>query len=169
MTRYSPSMETSPSNLPCVESYLSRWAIISMGVRSLMATTLLRSSLDMARNTLRPIRPKPLIAYLAIRLRASDLINYKSRTYSSTMDGASLETIPPGVNTIVPPSWQYAPALRPAGRHQCNSHAPAWLSKTCTVSTLTAEWSVHGAQGGADQLVRVGVRILFQVGGNGLA
>ena len=54
--------ETVPLNLPCVVSYFRRYAAVSGGFGSLIATisTLLLSSL--ARNTILPIRPKPLMA-----------------------------------------------------------------------------------------------------------
>src|SRR3954447_24884717 len=53
---------TSPGNGPKTESYLSRWASVPESVMSLTATISM-SALDScaARNTLRPMRPKPLI------------------------------------------------------------------------------------------------------------
>ena len=53
---------TAPGNGPYTESYLSRCASVPASVMSLTATTSM-SALDSlaARNTLRPMRPKPLI------------------------------------------------------------------------------------------------------------
>src|SRR5665213_2520431 len=60
----SPSTVTVPGKRPCTESKRNRWALVSTGPRSLMATTSisLRLATKMARRTLRPIRPNPLIA-----------------------------------------------------------------------------------------------------------
>src|SRR5665213_3018282 len=60
----SPSTVTVPGKRPCTESKRSRWALVSTGPRSLMATTSIsrRLASKMARRTLRPIRPNPLIA-----------------------------------------------------------------------------------------------------------
>src|SRR5947208_712737 len=60
----SPSTVTVPGNRPCTESKRSRWALVSTGPRSLIPTTSmsLRPDSAMARSTLRPIRPNPLIA-----------------------------------------------------------------------------------------------------------
>src|SRR6202171_6684206 len=60
----SPSTVTVPGNRPCTESKRSRWALVSTGPRSLMPTTSIsvRPDSAMARSTLRPIRPNPLIA-----------------------------------------------------------------------------------------------------------
>src|SRR5215212_6948993 len=57
-----PDSATSPGNGPYTESYLSRCASVFESVMSLTATISM-SALDScaARNTLRPIRPKPLI------------------------------------------------------------------------------------------------------------
>src|SRR5262249_41654410 len=59
-----PSTLTSPGKRPCTESKRSRCALVSTGPRSLIATTSisLRPDSTMARSTLRPMRPKPLIA-----------------------------------------------------------------------------------------------------------
>src|SRR5215210_4770044 len=62
-TEIAPSLSaTSPGNGPNTESYLSRCASVFESVMSLTATISM-SALDScaARNTLRPIRPKPLI------------------------------------------------------------------------------------------------------------
>src|ERR1700716_2547615 len=60
----SPSTDTVPGKRPCTESKRSRWALVSTGPRSLMPTTSIsvRPDSAMARSTLRPIRPNPLIA-----------------------------------------------------------------------------------------------------------
>src|SRR5665213_365416 len=60
----SPSTVTVPGKRPCTESKRNRWALVSTGPRSLMATTSIsrRLASKMARRTLRPIRPNPLIA-----------------------------------------------------------------------------------------------------------
>src|SRR6266481_689426 len=60
----SPSTLTSPLKRPCTESKRNRWALVSTGPRSLIDTTSmsLRPDSMMARMTLRPMRPKPLIA-----------------------------------------------------------------------------------------------------------
>src|SRR5258705_7739983 len=60
----SPSTVTVPGKRPCTESKRSRWALVSTGPRSLMPTTSIsvRPDSAMARSTLRPIRPNPLIA-----------------------------------------------------------------------------------------------------------
>src|SRR5713101_4848486 len=60
----SPSIFTSWGKRPCTESKRNRWALVSTGPRSLIATTStsLRPDSTMARRTLRPMRPKPLIA-----------------------------------------------------------------------------------------------------------
>src|SRR5216684_7832751 len=59
----SPSTVTVPGKRPCTESKRSRCALVSTGPRSLMPTTSisLRPASAMARSTLRPIRPNPLI------------------------------------------------------------------------------------------------------------
>src|SRR6201997_896840 len=69
----SPSTVTVPGNRPCTESKRRRWALVSTGPRSLMATTSisLRPDSAMARSTLRPIRPNPLIATRTAILRLS--------------------------------------------------------------------------------------------------
>src|SRR4051812_2386653 len=58
----SPVTLTSSSSRPWVESYLSRWALVSGGTRSLTAT-MSTSAPDFfaARRKLRPIRPNPLM------------------------------------------------------------------------------------------------------------
>ncbi len=58
----SPSTSTVPGKRPRIESYLRRWAIVSVSTRSFTATNS-RSAPDAcaARKTLRPMRPKPLI------------------------------------------------------------------------------------------------------------
>src|SRR5258708_23233632 len=55
---------TVPGNRPWTESKRSKWALVSTGPRSLMPTTSIsvRPDSAMARSTLRPIRPNPLIA-----------------------------------------------------------------------------------------------------------
>src|SRR5437763_4864676 len=61
-TLMAPSVACTPSNRPRVESKARRWAFVSGGMRSLMATTR-RSASDAraARRKLRPIRPNPLM------------------------------------------------------------------------------------------------------------
>ena len=49
---------------PRIESYLSRWARVSLGVRSLIPTMLISGLVRLARKKLRPMRPKPLIPTL---------------------------------------------------------------------------------------------------------
>src|SRR6201991_2570579 len=60
----SPSTVTVPGKRPCTESKRSRCALVSTGPRSLMPTTSisLRPDSAIARSTLRPMRPNPLIA-----------------------------------------------------------------------------------------------------------
>ena len=60
----SPFTVTVPGKRPCTLSKRSRWALVSTGPRSLMPTTSIsvRPDSAMARSTLRPIRPNPLIA-----------------------------------------------------------------------------------------------------------
>src|SRR5271166_4929095 len=60
----SPSTTTSWGKRPCAVSKRSRCALVSTGPRSLMETTStsLRPDSTIARNTSRPMRPKPLIA-----------------------------------------------------------------------------------------------------------
>src|SRR5438046_2609798 len=60
----SPWIFTSCGKRPCTESKRNRWALVSTGPRSLIATTSmsLRPDSTMARKMLRPMRPKPLIA-----------------------------------------------------------------------------------------------------------
>src|SRR6516164_154166 len=62
----SPLTVTSPGKRPWFESNRKRCALVSAGARSLMATTLMssRSPSTIARSTMRPVRPKPLIATL---------------------------------------------------------------------------------------------------------
>ncbi len=62
----SPSTTTSAGKRPCTLSKRRRCAFVSTGPRSLIATTSmsLRPDSTMARRTLRPMRPKPLIATL---------------------------------------------------------------------------------------------------------
>src|SRR5215472_12342312 len=59
----SPLTVTSPGKRPCTESKRSRCALVSTGPRSLMPTTSIswRPASAMARSTLRPMRPNPLI------------------------------------------------------------------------------------------------------------
>src|SRR6201988_648564 len=66
----SPSTVTVPGKRPCTESKRSRWALVSTGPRSLMPTTSisLRPDSAMARSTLRPMRPNPLIATRTAKL-----------------------------------------------------------------------------------------------------
>ncbi len=52
----------SPSNLPCVESYLIKWAIVSGGYEALIATIFKSFDLSAPLKTILPILPKPLIA-----------------------------------------------------------------------------------------------------------
>src|SRR5271169_5164064 len=70
----SPSTVTVPGNRPCTESKRNRCALVSTGPRSLMPTTSmsLRPDSAMARSTLRPMRPNPLIA-TRIAMRVSPL------------------------------------------------------------------------------------------------
>jgi hypothetical protein len=62
----SPETVTSDGKRPWTLSKRSRWALVSTGPRSLMATTSMSVRPDsmIARRTLRPIRPNPLIATL---------------------------------------------------------------------------------------------------------
>ena len=66
LSRTIPSVTASivPSNLPCVESYFKRWAMISGLMRSLIPTTSKSPSVKAARKTSLPIRPNPLIPSL---------------------------------------------------------------------------------------------------------
>src|SRR5436309_16032392 len=75
---FSSSYPISPSNLPCTESHLSRCARVCVSVRSFTARTRSTCFCDMARRTLRPMRPKPLIAKLAIgkSLKIEELNRY---------------------------------------------------------------------------------------------
>src|SRR3954454_13156888 len=58
----SPPTDTSPGKLPKTESYLSRWPSVPASVMSLTATISTSASDSWAaRNTLRPMRPKPLM------------------------------------------------------------------------------------------------------------
>src|ERR1035437_951049 len=78
LTRISPSPAlTSACSLPSTESYLSKCARVLVSVRSFVATISMPASgfSNAARNTLRPIRPKPLIATLiAIQMILSERI-----------------------------------------------------------------------------------------------
>src|SRR5215203_3194801 len=57
-----PSTSTPPGKRPRIESYLSRWAIVSVSTRSLTATKSMSAFASLAaRKTLRPMRPKPLM------------------------------------------------------------------------------------------------------------
>ena len=60
----SPSTVTVPGKRPCTESKRNRCALVSTGPRSLMPTTSIsvRPDSAIARSTLRPMRPNPLIA-----------------------------------------------------------------------------------------------------------
>ncbi|GMF40812.1 unnamed protein product [Phytophthora lilii] len=61
-TRLPSLVSTVPSNLPCVESYLNRYAMYSRSMNgSLMATTFVLGFSMAARHTRRPMRPKPLM------------------------------------------------------------------------------------------------------------
>src|SRR5262245_37000170 len=61
----SPMTSISPGKRPRTESYLSRWAIISASIRSLTATNSRSAPAAWAaRNTFRPMRPKPLMPTL---------------------------------------------------------------------------------------------------------
>src|SRR3712207_8518998 len=56
-----PISSTCAGKRPRIESYLSRWAMVSVSTRSLMATNSRSApAACAARNTFRPIRPKPL-------------------------------------------------------------------------------------------------------------
>ena len=61
---------TVPGKRPCTRSKRNRWALVSTGPRSLIATTSISVRPDsmIARSTLRPIRPKPLIATLTVMM-----------------------------------------------------------------------------------------------------
>src|SRR5215469_11284939 len=60
----SPSTVTVAGKRPCTLSYRKRWALVSIGPRSLTATISIsqRPLSTIARSTSRPMRPKPLIA-----------------------------------------------------------------------------------------------------------
>src|SRR5579864_6947750 len=60
----SPLTVTSPGKRPCTESKRSRCALVSTGARSLTASTSIsvRPASTIARRTLRPMRPNPLMA-----------------------------------------------------------------------------------------------------------
>src|SRR5262249_54935345 len=83
---FSSSYPICPSNLPCTESHLSRWASVCVSVRSFTATTRSTCFCDMARRTLRPMRPKPLIAKLAIGkgLKVEELNRYAEKAQGPT-------------------------------------------------------------------------------------
>src|SRR5665213_103291 len=68
----SPLTVTVPGKRPCTESKRSRWALVSTGPRSLMPTTSMsvRPDSAMARSTLRPIRPNPLMATRTVIFRS---------------------------------------------------------------------------------------------------
>src|SRR5690348_14213410 len=68
--------------LPRMESYFSRWASVAGLVKSLTATTSISGFPSDARNTLRPIRPKPLIpTFTAIE---ANLLRLEFREYLCT-------------------------------------------------------------------------------------
>ena len=64
----SPSTSTLLGKRPWTESKRSRWALVSTGARSLIATTSMsfRPDSTIARRMLRPMRPKPLIATFTV-------------------------------------------------------------------------------------------------------
>src|SRR5271166_2642700 len=88
-TIMSPSTTTSWGKRPCTVSKRSRCALVSTGPRSLIETTStsLRPDSTIARNTSRPMRPKPLIAtFVAIvnsPLAGSEM-RRRRRTYRGT-------------------------------------------------------------------------------------
>src|SRR6478752_2574688 len=95
----SPSTVTVPGKRPCTESKRSRWALVSTGPRSLMPTTSisLRPDSAMARNTLRPMRPNPLIA-TRIAMLDSPLIAAASPRGRSTEVLTADRPVRPGEN-----------------------------------------------------------------------
>src|SRR5580658_7473707 len=80
----STEMKSSPAvmvwcRFPKMESYLSRWASVAGLVRSLTATNSISGLPSAARNTLRPIRPKPLMPtftaiYFGISLNVGEVL-----------------------------------------------------------------------------------------------
>ena len=58
---------TSSLSEPCTESYFRRWASVSVSIRSLIPTISMPGRSMAALNTIRPIRPNPLIATLIMR------------------------------------------------------------------------------------------------------
>src|SRR3954451_8143457 len=82
---FSSSYPISPSNLPCTESHVRRCARVCVSVRSFTATTRSTCFCDIARRTLRPMRPKPLIAKLAIEeLKVEELNRYAEKLQRPT-------------------------------------------------------------------------------------
>src|SRR6185437_14599151 len=72
--------------LPRMESYLSRWASVAGLVRSLTATISISGLPSDARNTLRPMRPKPLIpTFTAIE---ASLLRLVYRNFCWPFEGA---------------------------------------------------------------------------------
>src|SRR5208282_1309401 len=66
----------SPGKRPCTLSYLRRCALLATGPRSLIATISASSHLVScaARRTIRPVRPKPLMAIRTVMVRPFDSI-----------------------------------------------------------------------------------------------
>src|SRR5258705_8067329 len=75
----SPSTVTVPGKRPCTESKRKRWALVSTGPRSLMPTTSisLRPDSAIARSTLRPMRPNPLIATRTAIQFSSNVLKFR--------------------------------------------------------------------------------------------
>ena len=85
---------TSPLNRPCVESYLSKYAKLSDGTRSFMATISTLEFLFASRKTILPIRPKPLIAILTDIYLLIFFINFNKISESPQLLGSYSADVP---------------------------------------------------------------------------
>ena len=72
---------TSAGKRPCTLSKRKRWALVSTGPRSLIATTSISVRPDsmIPRSTLRPIRPKPLMATFTVMVSPSRWVSPAGR------------------------------------------------------------------------------------------
>src|SRR6478736_5530544 len=130
----SPSTVTVPGKRPCTESKRGRWALVSTGPRSLMPTTSIsvRPDSAMARSTLRPMRPNPLIA-----IRIAMLVS------PSIAGAVPAETFHEGLTAERP--------VRPGGNGQDGSLGRPFFRQS-QPSAQAFQGSVNGGLGGNSEM-----------------
>src|SRR5690606_5837927 len=87
---------------PWTESKRSRWALVSTGPRSLMATTSmsLRPLSMMARRTLRPMRPKPLMATRTVMVSLPRSVAVRHGPFGETEAKRARSGVVPGEDAL---------------------------------------------------------------------